>query len=69
MNKLPLLLCIFAGWSLAGASLAQPKFASAIPDRPEKLEFPPLLYEPPSQTSFRVQLKSGPVAYVAADRS
>jgi zinc protease len=68
MNKLPLLLCIFAGWSLAGASLAQPKFASAIPDRPEKLEFPPLLYEPPSQTSFRVQLKSGPVAYVAADR-
>jgi zinc protease len=68
MKKLPLFVWIVAGCTLAGVGLAQPRFASAIPDRPEKLSFPPLLYEPPSQTSFRVQLKSGPVAYVAEDR-
>lgn len=38
-----------------------------IPDRPEKLVFPPLKYEPPSPSQFRVPLKSGPVAYLAAD--
>jgi zinc protease len=41
---------------------------SAIPDRPEKLTYPPLVYEPPAQEKFRVQLKSGPVAYVVPDR-
>lgn len=39
-----------------------------VPDRPEKLKFPPLVYEPPVQADYRVQLKSGPVAYVASDR-
>jgi Predicted Zn-dependent peptidases len=42
--------------------------ASAIPDRPEKLKFPPLMYEPPAPEKFRVQLKAGPVAYVVPDR-
>jgi predicted Zn-dependent peptidase len=41
---------------------------SAIPDRPEKLTYPPLVYEPPAQEKFRVQLKSGTVAYVVPDR-
>ena len=41
---------------------------SAIPDRPEKLTYPPLVYEPPAPEKFRVQLKSGPVAYVVPDR-
>lgn len=41
---------------------------AAIPDRPEKLEFAPLEYEPPDQADFRVELKSGPVVYVASDR-
>jgi hypothetical protein len=45
------------------ASLAQP-----IPNRPEKLAFPPLVYEPPTPGTFRVVLKSGPVAYVVPDR-
>ena len=36
--------------------------ADDIPDRPEKLNFPPLKYEPPAPDSFRVQLKAGPVA-------
>lgn len=39
-----------------------------VPDRPEKLKHPALVYEPPVQADYRVQLKSGPVAYVAADR-
>jgi zinc protease len=44
-------------------------FSSApIPDRPEKLVYPPLTYDPPAPEKFRVQLKSGPVAYVAVDR-
>ena len=42
--------------------------AAAIPQRPEKLSFPPLKYEPPNPVDFRVQLKSGPVAYVLPDR-
>ena len=41
---------------------------TAIPDRPEQIAFPPLVYEPPSPRDFRVKLKSGPVAYVAMDR-
>jgi predicted Zn-dependent peptidase len=42
--------------------------AGKIPDRPEKLKFPPLVYEPPNQADFRIQLKSGPIAYLAPDR-
>lgn len=72
----------FAIWAFAmltcGAFLA-PRPASAqssetgaisqpIPDRPEKLNFPPLMYEPPSPSEYRVALKSGPVAYVVPDR-
>ena len=40
-----------------------------IPDRPEKLAFPPLTYEPPDPAEFRVPLKAGPVAYVVPDRT
>lgn len=43
--------------------------AEAIPDRPEKLQFPPLQYEPPKAADYRVVLKGGTVAYLAADRS
>lgn len=42
--------------------------AGGIPDRPEKLKFPPLTYEAPAPQQFRVALKSGPVAYVVPDR-
>jgi len=42
--------------------------AADIPDRPEKLNFPKLKYEPPSGADYRVQLKSGPVAYVVPNR-
>ena len=41
--------------------------SSSIPDRPEKLSFPPLVYEPPKPEDYRVALKAGPTAYVASD--
>jgi zinc protease len=47
-----------------GASAA----SDTIPERPEKLTYPPLEYEPPVQADYRTQLKSGPVAYVVPDR-
>ena len=40
----------------------------AIPDRPEKLTFPPFEFQPPKPEQHRVPLKSGPVAYVVADK-
>ena len=54
---------LMAGWGLSAAS-AQ----TVIPDRPEKLSYPPLVYEPPAPDKFRVQLQNGPVAYVVPDR-
>ncbi len=56
------LVASFLVVSLAGVR------GSEIPDRPEKLSFPPLKYEPPRPQDYRVQLKSGPVAYVVPDR-
>ena len=53
---------------LALLSPAAAPAQAAIPDRPEKLTYPALVYEPPAPENFRVQLKSGPVAYVAPDR-
>jgi len=52
----------------AAVALSAASRAAEIPDRPEKLHFPPLKYEPPGPNDFRVQLKSGPVAYVVPDR-
>jgi predicted Zn-dependent peptidase len=45
-----------------------PRQYPGIPDRPEKLQYPPLDYEPPQAEKYRVVLKSGPVAYVVPDR-
>src|SRR5487761_2042009 len=41
--------------------------AADIPDRPEKLSFPPLKYDAPVPDQYRVQLKSGPVVYIVPD--
>ena len=35
--------------------------------RPEQIKFPPLNYQPPAPEQYRVQLKSGPIAYVVPD--
>lgn len=58
--------CLMA--AAPGPVAAQTTGASTIPDRPEKLSFPDLEYEPPAPEKFRAQLKSGPVAYVVPDR-
>jgi zinc protease len=71
MRKLITLLGTFAIFTLALEALAQTKASvsfKGLPDRPEKIKFPPLQFEPPAQTDYRVALKSGPIAYVAADR-
>lgn len=54
---------------LACAGLTQNASASDIVKRPEELKFPPLDYHPPNPADYRVQLKSGPVAYVIPDRT
>ena len=64
-------LCCLAALALAGCQAPQPSTSrsrAAFPDRPEKLTFPPLKYEPPTPADHRVQLQSGPVAYLAPDR-
>jgi predicted Zn-dependent peptidase len=42
--------------------------AEDIPSRPEKLNFPPLEYQPPEAGGFRVVLDNGIPAYLAEDR-
>src|SRR5256885_13608751 len=54
--------------SASAPAKAETKAASGIAERPEQLKFPPLDYEPPAADKYRVQLKSGPVAYVVPDR-
>ncbi len=44
------------------------RFPSGIPSRPEKIQFPPLKYEPPDPKDYRLQLAAGPVTYIAPDR-
>jgi predicted Zn-dependent peptidase len=53
---------------LFALAFALPAFAAEIPERPEKLSYPPLAYEPPDPAKFRVQLQAGPIAYVVPDR-
>lgn len=50
-------------------ALRLPALGADIVDRPEKLSYPPLTYEPPKPASFRVPLQAGPVAYVVPDRT
>ena len=72
-SKLPGLFYLTLGASLLtlGApnfSLAQqPNASVGIPDRPEKLKFPPFEFQPPKPEPYRVPLKSGAVAYVVPD--
>lgn len=55
--------------SLLTLATAASGLLAEIPDRPEKLSFPALAYDPPKPADYRVQLKSGPVAYIAPDRA
>jgi zinc protease len=62
-SRLPCVFVLVAMFLALRTALSQP-----VPDRPEKLTFPSLVYEPPAPEQFRVALKSGPVAYVVPDR-
>jgi zinc protease len=62
------LVLAFVSSALFQAAAADTAGTPGIPDRPEKLSFPPLVYQPPAPEKYRVQLKSGPVAYVVPDR-
>ncbi len=53
---------------LSGLLAGQSSFAAAIPDRPEKLTYAGLTFEPPSPVDYRIVLRAGPVAYVVPDR-
>ena len=59
---------LIAAILVAHAAQNAPAVTADIPDRPEKLSFPELNYQPPDPAQFRVPLQSGPVAYVAPDR-
>lgn len=63
-----LALVLFTAGPAFGQAPSGASQPAVIPDRPEKLTFPPLVYEPPDPAQFRVELKSGPVAYVVPDR-
>ncbi len=43
-------------------------FAGEIPDRPEKLEFPPISFKVPDAAAMRVELTNGIPVYILADR-
>jgi len=55
--------------SIAALFVTGTALLAEIPDRPEKLSFPELRYDPPKPSEYRFQLKSGPVAYIAEDRA
>ena len=67
--RFPILCAVALGSGIwAPGALAADEPPQGIPNRPEKLTFPPLVYDPPAPEEFRVKLKSGPVAYVVPDR-
>jgi len=58
--------------SLALAALAEPAAraeAQAIPDSPDKLTFPPIVFQPPRAQDHRVVLKNGMVVFIAEDKA
>lgn len=57
------------GFALAALQLAATCHAAGIPDRPEKLTFPPLKFEPPLAADYRHVLDGGVVAYLVPDRT
>lgn len=62
------MLRLILATTLVGLALAPNSPAAEIPDRPEKLTYPELRYEPPKPSDYRVPLKSGPIAYLVPDR-
>lgn len=57
------------GLLLATLAATAAPAGSDIPDRPEKLTYPPLKYEAPDATKYRVKLANGMAAYLVPDRT
>jgi predicted Zn-dependent peptidase len=62
------LVCLGCGTTASRQTDDQTAAPRPIPDRPEKLEFAPLEYQPPDPADYRVQLRNGSVAYLACDK-
>jgi zinc protease len=43
--------------------------AGDVPERPEKIKYPSMKYDPPKAADYRVELKDGMVAYMVPDKS
>ncbi len=56
--------CLLALAATLGAQSERP-----IPDRPEELTLPPLVFQPPPAASFRHELSNGVVVFVVEDRT
>src|SRR5512145_20342 len=55
--------------ALVLAFSAPPLAAGDIPDRPEKLQYPELRFEPPEASKYRVKLAGGIPAYLVPDHT
>ena len=67
-DSMKLRVCLSALLFLGLVVTGWAQSANPIPERPEKLTFPPLVYEPPAPEQYRVALKAGPIAYVVSDK-
>lgn len=54
---------------LAVLLVATPALPQAIPDRPEKLRFQPIVFEPPRARDHRVVLRNGMLVFIAEDKT
>jgi len=59
---------LFVLAAAAALSLQAGRAGAGIPERPESLKFPAFTFTPPSAAAYRIQLGSGPIAFVAEDR-
>jgi predicted Zn-dependent peptidase len=55
--------------ALAALLVTPPALPQAIPDRPEKLAFQPIVFEPPRASDHRVVLRNGMVVFIAEDKT
>jgi zinc protease len=69
MSRPCALLIAALGGLATPAALAGPQSAPPIPDRPERLVFRPIRFEPPRAADHRVVLRNGMVVYIAEDRA
>lgn len=70
MNKTIRAYCVLTVVGLvAAANWTRGAEGAAIPDRPEKLTFGPLVYNPPNADDYRVKLAGGTIAYLVPDRT